>query len=116
MLQVANRLCWKVVVRGWGLMALLSNVRDAGGVGIRFVIVGTVDGLKQRSFTVAVAVDQVRWIRRETGMGRIDRVYGVEVISWIVDMNSDTRPMSKLLMKSLFIGMGRGEKCQGCEY
>ena len=79
------------------------------------MIVGTVDGMKQRSFTVAVAVDQVRLIRRETGMGRIDCVYGMEVVSRIVDVDGDTRQVGKSLGKSLFIGIGQSQKCRGCE-
>ena len=80
-------------------------------VQIRLVICSTIDGTKQRSFTIAVAVDQRRLIRFETGMGLADCVYSVEAVSRIVDVDGDTRK----LRESLFIGIGQSQKCRGCE-
>jgi len=80
-------------------------------LGVRLVIFRTIDGTKQRSFTIAVAVDQRRLIRFETGVGLTDCVYSVEAIRRIIDVDGDTRK----LRESLFIGIGQSQKCRGCE-
>ena len=68
---------------------------------IRLVVISsTVDGAKQRSLTIAIAIDQVRRIRRMAGTGLIDCVYCMEVVGMIVDVDGNTRK----LRKALFIG------------
>ena len=48
---------------------------------IRLVICSAVDGAKQRSLTIAIAIDQVRLIGRKTGIGLIGCVlYCMEVV------------------------------------
>ena len=59
-------------------------------LGVRLVICRTIDGTKQRSFTVAVAIDQVRLIRFKSGVGMIGSVYSIELIRRVVDMDGDT--------------------------
>ena len=57
----------------------------------------TIDGTKERSFTITVAVDQMRLIR-SNGMRLIDCVYSVEVVSRVVDVDGDTRKGRPLLV------------------
>ena len=64
----------------------------------RLVVRSTVDGTKRRSFTITVAVDQMRLIRFETGMRLIDCVYSAEVVSRVVDVDGDTRKGRPLLV------------------
>ena len=108
---IVAKLCRRVVLCGWGSMTLLRYVWAVDRLGVRLVICSTVDGTKQRSFTIAVVVDQVGLIRVETGVGLIDGVYSMEVIRRIIDVDGDTRK----LRKSLFIGIGQSQKCRGCE-
>ena len=61
-------------------------------------MLSAVDGTKQRSFTVAVAIDQVRLIRFKSRVGMIGSVYSIELIRRIVDMDSDARKMEQLLV------------------
>ena len=88
---------------GRGSMALLCYVWAVRRLRIRLVTCSTADGTKQRSLTIAVAVDQVRLIRRETRMGLIDCVCSMEAVNRIVDVDGDTRK----LRKPLFIGIGQ---------
>ena len=111
MRESVAKLCWRIVECGWGSVALLCYVWAVRRFRIRLVICSTVDGTKQRSLTIAVAVDQVRLIRCETGMGLIDCVYSMEVVGRIVDVDGDTRK----LRKPLFIGIRQSKKRRGCE-
>jgi len=65
---------------------------------VRLVVRSTIDGTKERSFTITVAVDQLRLIRFKTGMRLIDCVYSVEVVSRVVDVDGDTRKGRPLLV------------------
>ena len=100
---------WRIVERGWGSGALLCYVRAVRCFRIRLTICSAVDGTKQRCLTIAVAVDQVRLIRCENGMGLIDCVHSMEMVGRIVDVDGDTRN----LRKPLFIGIRQSKKRRG---
>ena len=84
----------------------MRYVRDMRYLRIRFVVRRSVDGMKQRRFTVAVAVDQLRLIRVEIGTWLIDCVYRMEAVSRIVDVDGHTRKRWPL-----FVGVRQRQKC-----
>ena len=89
---------------------MLRCVWTARRLRIRLVMISsTVDGAKQRSLTIAIAIDQVRRIRRMAGTGLIDCVYCMEVVGRIVDVDGNTRK----LRKALFIGIRQRQKRGG---
>jgi len=69
----------------------------------------TVDGAKQRSLTIAIAIDPMGRIRRMTGISLVDRVHRVEVVGRIVDVDGNTRK----LRRALFIGIRQRQKRRG---
>ena len=84
-------------------------VRAVRCLRIRPMACSTVDGAKQRSLTIAIAIGQVRLIRRMIGIGLIDCVYCMEVVGRIVDVDGNTRK----LRKALFIGIRQRQKRGG---
>ena len=86
------------ILCGLGRMALLCYVWVMRHFRIRFVVQGTIDGMKKCSFSITVTVDQMRWIRFETGMWLVDCVHSVEVVSRVVDVDGDTRKRNLLLV------------------
>ena len=107
----AAKLRRRAILCGWGSMVLLWYVWAVRHSRIRLMVRSTVDGAKQRGFTITVAVDQMRLIRFEVGMWLIDCVYSMEVVSRIVDVDGDTRKRRPLL-----VSIGQRQKCRGCEY
>ena len=111
MRESVAKLRWRIVERGWGSGALLCYVRTVRCLRIRLMVRSTVDGMKQRGLTIAVAVDQVRLIRRENGMGLVDCVHSMEMVGRIVNVDGDTRS----LRKPPFIGIRQSQKRRGCK-
>jgi hypothetical protein len=62
--------------------------------------------MKERSFTGTIAVDQVRLIGREPGVGLITSVDGVEVIRGVVDVDGNARKLGL----PFFVGKRRCQK------
>ena len=109
MRESVAKLRWRIVERGWGSGALLCYVWTVRCFRIRLVVRSAVDGMKQRGLIIAVAVDQVRLIRRENGMGLIDCAHSMKMVGRIVNVDGDTRS----LRKPLFIGIRQSQKRRG---
>ena len=105
------KLRWRIIERGWGSGALLRYVWAVRCFRIRLMIRRTVHGMKQCGLAVAVAVDQVGLIRRESGMGLVDCVHSMEMVGRIVNVDGDTRS----LRKPPFIGIRQSQKRRGCK-
>ena len=85
---------------------MLRYVRDMRYLRIGLVVQRSIDGMKQRCFTVAVAVDKLRLIRAEIGTWLIDCVYCMEAVSRIVNVDGHTRKRWPL-----FVGVRQRQKC-----
>ena len=75
------------------------------------VMCSAIGRMKERSFAGTVAVDQVRLIGREPGVGLIGSVDGMEVIRGVVDVDGNARKLGQ----PLFVGKRRCQKRRGCE-